>query len=125
MLDSGLLLFQIAVIVALSRVFAWVFGKFGQPQVLGEMAAGILLGPTFLGLVLPSYSQTLFPAASLGYLNALSQVGLVMFIFLIGVHVDLSELRSQSGIALLISNVSVIVPMLMGIGIAGYLFPRY
>ncbi len=125
MVDSGLLLLQITVIVAASRLVAWVFGKFGQPQVVGEMAAGIALGPTFFGWLFPSYWHALFPAASLVFLSALSQVGLVIFIFLIGVRVDLSELRGHSGLAVLISNISVILPLLMGMGLARYLFPRY
>src|SRR5450432_1655268 len=89
------------------------------------MAAGIALGPTFLGWVAPGAYHVLFPPASLGFLNALSQAGLVIFIFLVGVRVDFAELRSHSRIAVLTSNVSVIVPLLMGIGLAQYLFPRY
>jgi Kef-type K+ transport system membrane component KefB len=104
---------------------AWGFRRFGQPQVVGEMAAGIALGPTFLGFFFPGAWHALFPSESLGFLNALSQAGLVIFMFLVGVRVELAELRRQSGLATITSNVSVILPMAMGLGLARYLFPRY
>jgi Kef-type K+ transport system membrane component KefB len=125
MFNSALLLIQIAVIVGVSRLVASAFGRLRQPQVVGEMVAGIALGPTLFGLVAPTAYQSLFPPSSLPFLGAVSQVGLIIFIFLIGVRVDFAELRRQSGIAVVTSNVSVIVPFLMGIGLAQYLFPRY
>lgn len=125
MFDSALLLVQIAVIVGASRLTAWAFGRFRQPQVVGEMVAGIALGPTLFGLLAPTAYQSLFPPSSLIFLGAVSQVGLTIFIFLIGVRVEFAELRRQSGIAVVTSNISVIVPLAMGIGLAQYLFPRY
>src|SRR5579864_6591064 len=89
------------------------------------MVAGIALGPTLFGLVAPHAYQALFPAASLGFLNALSQAGLAIFIFLVGVRVDFTEFRRQSRVAIVISNVSVILPLLMGMALAPYLFSRY
>jgi K+:H+ antiporter len=125
MFDNALFLLQIAVIVGLSHLVAAVFAKLGQPRVVGEMAAGIALGPTLFGFLAPAAYHALFPPASLGFLNALSQAGLTIFVFLIGVRVDFAELRRQSGIAVLTSNISVVVPLLMGIACAQYLFPRY
>ncbi len=125
MFDNALFLLQIAIIVGAARVAGWAFGKFGQPHVIGEMVAGIALGPTLFGWAAPGIWQVLFPPASLGFLNALSQVGLVIFLFLVGIRVDFAELRRQSGVAVVISNISVILPLVMGIGLAGYLFPRY
>jgi len=125
MFHSGLFLFQIALIVAVSRLVAWLFGKIGQPQVVGEMAAGIALGPTLFGFVAPATWRAVFPAESLAYLNALSQVGLVIFIFLIGVRVDFEELRRQSRVTLIASNANVLVPLLAGLALAPYLFRRY
>jgi Kef-type K+ transport system membrane component KefB len=125
MFDNALFLLQIAVIIGVSRAVAWIFGKFQQPQVVGEMAAGIALGPTLFGLAFPGTYHALFPPSSLSFLNALSQAGLVIFIYLVGVRVDFAELRRQSGLAVITSNISVIVPLLMGIGLAQYLFPRY
>src|SRR4051812_12477341 len=77
-----LLVLQVAAVLLVSRVVGILFRKIQQPQVVGEMVAGILLGPSLLGWVAPSFSHFLFPASSLGYLNALSQIGLVFFMFL-------------------------------------------
>src|SRR4051794_20234710 len=99
MFDNGLFLLQIAVIIGFSHLVAGAFHKFGQPRVVGEMAAGIALGPTLFGLLAPGAYHSLFPPASLGYLNALSQAGQAIFIFLVGVRVNFGELRRQSGIA--------------------------
>src|SRR6185436_6480284 len=70
------LVMQIGVILLVSRIVGMLFKKIKQPQVIGEMVAGILLGPSLLGWVAPGLSSALFPAASMGYLSALSQVGL-------------------------------------------------
>jgi len=125
MFDNAIFLLQIAVIIGFSRAVAWGFGKFGQPQVVGEMAAGIMLGPTLFGLFAPGAYHALFPPASLGFLNALSQTGLVVFIFIVGVRVDFAELKRDSGVAIVTSNISVIVPLAMGIALAQYLYPTY
>jgi Kef-type K+ transport system membrane component KefB len=125
MFDNAIFLLQIAVIIGFSRVVAWGFGKLGQPQVVGEMAAGIALGPTLFGLFAPAAYHALFPPASLGFLNALSQAGLVIFIFIVGVRLDFAELKRQSGVAVVTSCIGVIAPLLMGILLAQYLYPRY
>ena len=125
MFDNALFLLQIAVIVGFSRLVAWTFGRIGQPQVVGEMAAGIALGPTLFGWLFPDGYHSLFPAGSLGFLNALSQAGLTIFIFLVGVRTDFAELRRLKGVAIVTSNVSVILPLAMGIVLAQHLFPRY
>jgi Kef-type K+ transport system membrane component KefB len=125
MFNNTLFLLQIAVIVGFSRLVAAAFHRFGQPQVVGEMAAGIALGPTLFGLLAPHAYHSLFPPASLGFLNALSQIGLTVFMFLVGVRVDFAELRRQKGVAIVTSNISVILPLLMGTALAQYLYPRY
>jgi Kef-type K+ transport system membrane component KefB len=125
MLDNRLFLLQIAVIIGFSHLVSALFSRFRQPKVVGEMAAGIALGPTLFGLFFPAPYHALFPPESLGYLNALSQAGLVIFIFLVGVRVDFADLRRQSGIAVVTSNISILLPMLLGMGVAWYLYPRY
>jgi Kef-type K+ transport system membrane component KefB len=125
MFDNKLFLLQIAVIIGFSWLVSILFRRFGQPRVVGEMAAGIALGPTLFGWIAPGAYHSLFPVASLTFLNALSQVGLVIFIFLVGVRVNFGELRRQSGVAIVISNISVIVPLLAGMALALYLFPIY
>jgi Kef-type K+ transport system membrane component KefB len=125
MFENKLFLLQIAVIVGFSHLIAKGFGRFGQPRVVGEMVAGIALGPTVFGLIAPATYHSLFPAETLGFLNALSQIGVAIFVYLVGVRVDFAELRGQSGMAVVTSNISVLVPLVMGIGVAWYLFPRY
>jgi Kef-type K+ transport system membrane component KefB len=125
MFDNALFLLQIAVIIGFSRLIAWAFSRIGQPQVVGEMAAGIALGPTLFGALLPGAYSSLFPAGSLGFLNALSQTGLTIFIFLVGVRANFGELRRLKGVAIVTSNLSVVLPLLMGITLAQYLYPRY
>src|SRR2546426_899004 len=79
MLQLPTLLIQIVIILATARGIGWLFRMIRQPQVVGEMVAGILLGPSLLGWLAPGVSAALFPSASLSLLNALSQVGLIVF----------------------------------------------
>jgi Kef-type K+ transport system membrane component KefB len=125
MFQSALFLLQLAVIVASSRLMAFALRRLGQPQVVGEMAAGIALGPTLFGAIAPRAFQALFPSESLGFLNAFSEAGLVVFLFLTGVRVDFSEFRRQISLAAITSAASLFAPLLMGGTLALYLYPRY
>ncbi len=89
---TGLLLLQIAVILVAARLCGLLLVRFGQPPVIGEMAAGVLLGPVVFGAALPDVQAALFPADSLQGLSALSTLGLVLFMFVIG-----AELRAPGG----------------------------
>lgn len=104
--------------------FRALFQKIHQPQVMGEMVAGILLGPSLLGWLAPGASAALFPPASLGYLNALSQVGLVVFMFVVGLALDPSDLKGYGHAAVLTSHVSIVAPFCLGGLTALYLYPR-
>ena len=75
----AILLAQIVAIVFVSRLFAWIFRKIGQPSVIGEIVAGIVLGPSLVGLFFPEFTAFLFPTESLGNLQFLSQIGLILF----------------------------------------------
>ena len=119
-----LLLVQIAAIVVAARGIGLLFRRIGQPQVVGEMAAGLLLGPSFLGWVAPGVSAALFPPESLGFLNALSQVGLLVFMFLVGVELDPRLLRGKSHTAVVTSHVSIVAPFFLGAALALVLYPR-
>src|SRR5438874_2404920 len=83
-----LLLLQIAAVVGLARVVRWLFTPLKQPAVIAEMVAGVMLGPSCLGWLQPQWFAALFPQSSLGALNALSQIGLVLFMFLVGRRVS-------------------------------------
>lgn len=124
MVDFKLLIAQIGVILIVARLVGWLFSKFHQPRVIGEMVAGIMLGPSLLGWVAPSVSAALFPQASLGYLNALSQVGLLLFMFLVGLELDLEQLRKLGRAAVTTSLASIIAPFILGFLLAIYLYPR-
>lgn len=119
-----LLLLQVCIIIAASRLTGLIFRRIHQPQVMGEMIAGILLGPSLLGWLAPGISIALFPPSSLGFLNALSQVGLLIFMFLVGLEVEPQTLREQRRLAFTTSYVSFLAPFIMGIILAFYLYPR-
>lgn len=89
-----LLLAQIGVILITARLVGWLFRRLHQPRVIGEMIAGILLGPSLLGWVAPGVSATLFAPDSLGALGALSQTGLLLFMFVVGLELDVRQLRA-------------------------------
>lgn len=118
------LVLQITVILAVCRVTGSLFRKFHQPRVVGEMFAGILLGPSVLGWMAPQVSAYLFPPSSLGFLNALSQVGVVIFMFLVGLGIDPKKLKHQSHAAVLVSHVSITAPFVLASLLALYLYPR-
>jgi Kef-type K+ transport system membrane component KefB len=119
-----LLLIQIIVILATARLIGWAFRKVHQPQVVGEMMAGILLGPSLLGWVAPNVSHALFPVNSLPFLNVLSQIGLLIFMFLVGLELNPKLLRKRSHTAVITSHASILVPFLLGTLLALYLYPR-
>jgi Kef-type K+ transport system membrane component KefB len=122
--SPGLLVLQLAVVLAACAFIGHIFHRLHQPRVIGEMIAGILLGPSLLGWVAPWLSSHLFPPASLGPLNALSQIGLVLFMFLVGLELNLKELKDQKGVAVFTSHISIVTPLVFGALLAFYLYPR-
>ena len=116
---------QVAVILIASRLLGWVALRIGQPQVVGEMLAGILLGPSLLGLVAPETFTALFPSNSIGSLSTLSQIGIVLFLFLIGLELDPKLIQGRGRSAIAISHTSIIAPMVLGIGLMFYLHGRH
>jgi len=118
----ALLLLQIVVIVAAARLVGTLFARFGQPPVIGEMLAGILLGPSFFGLLAPASQAALFPASSMGALRMLSQIGVIVFMFVVGIDLDLSHLRQRSHAAVLVSHASIVVPFFLGTGFALFVY---
>ena len=126
LLHSPLSLFivQAALIIALSRVVGLAATKFGQPMVIAEVVAGILLGPSLLGALSPATMTALFPPSSMPMLGLMSQIGLLLFMFLIGLELDPKLLRGRAHVSVAISHSSIIAPGLLG-GVLGlYLYPR-
>jgi Kef-type K+ transport system membrane component KefB len=120
-----ILLLQIIVIVITARLFGFLFNKIRQPSVVGEIVAGIVLGPSLLGLLFPGLSAFLFPAASLGNLQFLSQVGLILFMFVIGMELDTAAIGKQAYDAVIISHASIIIPYSLGMGLAYLLYREF
>ena len=121
----ALLLFQIITIVLVARIFGWIFRKIGQPSVIGEIIAGIVLGPSLFGLYFPDMKEALFPLASLGNLQLLSQIGLILFMFVIGMELDLKVLKNKANEAVVISHASIVIPFALGIGLAYYIYYQF
>lgn len=119
-----LLILQIIVIIVVSRLVGLLFRGIQQPQVVGDMIAGIMLGPSLLGWLAPGISAALFPIESLGYLNTLSQVGLVLFMFLVGLELDPKLLRGRGHAAVVTSHVSIIAPFFLGSALAYFIYPK-
>jgi Kef-type K+ transport system membrane component KefB/nucleotide-binding universal stress UspA family protein len=119
-----LLVVQIILIVVSTRFVGLLMRRIGQPQVIAEVIGGVLLGPSLLGWLLPTFSQALFTPPSLQLLNMVSQLGLVLFIFLIGLELDPKLMRGNGYTSIVISYSSIIVPFALGVPLAIYLYPR-
>jgi hypothetical protein len=108
----------IAVVMLVARLFGMLSVRLGQPRVMGEVLAGIVLGPTVVGTLWPDLESFLFPSDIIPYLGVVAQLGLIFYMFLIGLEVDLSQIKGRVGQVAAISNVSVALPMMLGIAIA-------
>jgi len=116
---------QVLTILLATRACGLAVRRLGQPHVVGEMLAGILLGPSLLGLLAPGASSALFPPSSLEVLSALSEVGMVLYMFLVGMDLDADALRERRGAALLTSHVSIALPFSLGAALSLGLYDRF
>lgn len=119
------LLLQILVIVVAARLLGRLFKRMGQPAVIGEVAAGIALGPSLLGAALPEATAFIFPAPSLPGLQLLSQLGLILFLFIVGMEVDITALRNRAHSAVVVSHASIVAPFGLGMALALYLYQDF
>lgn len=114
----SLFILQMAVIVTVAGLCGGVLRKFGQPRVVGEMIGGILLGRSVMGAWAPHFKQMLFPSASLPTLELVSNLGLILYLFLEGMDLDVGAVWKQRGTALRVSTFSMGVPLAMGLVVA-------
>ena len=118
----SLLFLQLLVIISISRLAGMIFAWAGQPSVVGEMAAGILLGPSLFGWVAPEAFHFVFAPASLGSLKLMSQVGVCLFMFSVGMELDTDHMRGKAHTAVIIAHASIVFPYLLGVVLAYFLY---
>src|SRR6266567_4033847 len=116
------LFLQLSVILIACYVVGWIFRRFGQPAVVGEMMAGILLGPSLFGLLAPNAFHFVFAASSLDALRLFSQIGVCLFLFAVGMELDVSQLRHKAQTAIVVSHSSIVIPYFLGVTLALFLY---
>jgi len=119
------LLIQIIAIVLATRLVGSLVATCGQPSVVGEVVAGILLGPSLLGWFWPGVQSFVFPRESLGGLNLLSQLGVCLFMFVVGLELEVGQLQNMAKTAVMVSNVGIVFPFSLGVTMALFLYSRY
>jgi Kef-type K+ transport system membrane component KefB len=119
---SGLFLIKLLIILGATKIFSLIFRKLGQPGVIGEILAGIVLGPSLLGMFFPEYLTFIFPKEGMDDLNMMSRLGLLLFMFIVGMELNLNKLRNKAHEALLISHAGILFPFTMGIGLAYFIY---
>ena len=117
-------LLALVVVIATARAMGSIFRSVGQPQVIGEILAGIVLGPSLLGRLAPGAEGYLFPAMVGPALNIIAQVGVILYMFLVGLELDPALLRKRGHTTVAISHASIMAPFLLGATIALYLYPK-
>lgn len=121
----GTLLLQLIVILTAVRFMGWLFKRISQPAVIGEIVAGILLGPSFFGWLSPRAFAWLFPPESLFNIELLSQFGLILFMFTIGMELRIKDIKEQAKHAIIISQAGIYIPFILGIVLAVLVYSKY
>jgi Kef-type K+ transport system membrane component KefB len=111
-------LVALAAVIVAGRALGWVFGYIGQPPVIGEVVGGILLGPSFLGNVSPTIADFVLPAAVAPFLSVIAQLGVILYMFLIGLELDDARLRKHAHSSVAIAHASIALPFLLGSSLA-------
>ena len=123
--SSMLLLIQIIIILFICKLFSLLFNKIGQPSVIGEIVAGIILGPSFLGHFFPNTFNFVFSKGSLVNIQLLSEIGLILFMFVIGLEVDFKVLKNKINETLVISHAGILAPFFLGIIASLFVYKKY
>jgi len=125
MTDTALLLLQLVVVLSVARLAGRAAAFVGQPRVIGEMVAGLALGPSLLGWFAPGAMHALFPADRMAALSTLSNVGVILFMFVVGLHLDGTLLKHRAGAAVAVSQASILAPFALGAAMAPWLHPHF
>lgn len=120
-----LFIFQMSLIFAAAKAAGFIFQKIGQPAVMGEITAGILLGPSLLGWLAPGFYQAIFPETGLGALKLFSKIGILVFMFLIGMELDTEVLKKKKHETLMVSHAGILFPFFLGMLVSLTLYPVY
>ncbi|MET0386094.1 MAG: cation:proton antiporter [Polyangiales bacterium] len=118
------LLLSLTVVIAFAAIVGRLFKRMHQPPVIGEMFAGIMLGPSLLGRLSPEAFTFILPPSITPHLRVLSQIGVVLYMFLVGLELDVGRLRQRAGSALVISASGIAVPLVCASLFAGFLYPK-
>jgi Kef-type K+ transport system membrane component KefB len=118
-------LLALAVVIVAARGTGAIFRRLHQPPVIGEVLAGIMLGPSLLGRFAPGVSAFLLPSAVAPYIGVMSQVGVILYLFVVGLELDTSLLRQRTRISIAVSHTSIVVPFSLGAALALWLYPRF
>lgn len=121
----SIMILQIITIILFSRLLGHIFRRISQPMVIGEIFAGIILGPSVLGAFFPQVSAFLFPTSTLSNLQFLSQIGLMLFMFIIGMELDITILKKRAAEAVLLSHSSIALSYLLGVGLSYFIYTEY
>ena len=125
MTPFAILLVQIIIVLLAARMLGFLFKKIGQPSVIGEILAGIILGPSLIGYYFPAFFNFIFPTHSLDNLNTISNIGLILFMFMVGMELDMKVLREKINESIAISQAGIIFPFVLGMGLAYFLYGRF
>jgi Kef-type K+ transport system membrane component KefB len=111
-------LLALTVITITARVMGWLFARVNQPAVIGEVVGGILLGPSLLGRVAPDAAAVVLPQDAAPILGVISQLGVILYMFLVGLELDLAVLTTRARATIAIANAGIIVPFALGVALA-------
>jgi Kef-type K+ transport system membrane component KefB len=118
-------LLALAAVIVVARITSLALRRFGQPPVIGEILAGIMLGPSLLGRVAPAASHFLFPGEIVPLIGVISQIGIVLYMFLVGLRLDVGQLRGRTTVSVAVSHASIVLPLVLGAALALWLYPRF
>jgi Kef-type K+ transport system membrane component KefB len=120
-----IIVLQLSVIIGIARIAGNLSRRLGHPMVVGEILAGLLLGPSFLGRLLPNVSHALFPGSVSQTINIVSQVGLIFLMFLIGLEFDFGHIRTHGKAAGLVALTGIAVPFTLGLLVGRWMAPSF